>query len=221
MIKYLLFDLDNTLYSRHYGLEDKVYSRIVEFAGAFIGITPDEVRRQRATAKKQYGTCLEWLMTEEGFTDVESYLAAVHPPGVLDSLIPDDALRAFLSDISIPKAVLTNSPREHADEVLEKLGITDLFTHVFDIRCGNFIGKPHRETFENALHTLGVSANKVLFIDDYPMYIEGFAALGGNVLLYDEDDIHVDCALPRIRELSEITRYIDPHTPAYSGIWKC
>jgi putative hydrolase of the HAD superfamily len=208
VLKYLLFDLDNTLYSRHYGLEKQVYHRILEYAGAFLGITADEVHQQRTIAKKQYGTCLEWLMTEEGFTDVEAYLAAVHPPGEVDALNPNPELRAFLEGISIPKAILTNSPREHADAVLEKTGLTGLFTQIFDIRECNFIGKPNREVFDNALCKLGVDAKEALFIDDYPFYAQGFAALGGKVLVMDEDNIYHDCPLPRIQNLKELVRFI-------------
>jgi putative hydrolase of the HAD superfamily len=147
-------------------------------------------------------------MTEEGLTDVEAYFAAVHPPGEVDSLVPDSELRAFLAGISIPKAILTNSPREHADVVLSKLGLNDIFTHIFDIRQCNFLGKPRRESFDHALRTLNLGVEEVLFIDDYPPYVEGFVALGGRGLLLDEDDVHGNGTLPRIRELREITRYI-------------
>jgi putative hydrolase of the HAD superfamily len=207
VLKYLLFDLDNTLYSRHYGLEKQVYHRILEYAAAFLGITADEVHQQRTVAKKQYGTCLEWLMTEEGFTDVEAYLTAVHPPGEVDALVPDPELRAFLASIQIPKAILTNSPREHADAVLEKTGLIGLFTHIFDIRECNFIGKPRRVVFDNALHKLGVNIDETLFIDDYPFYAEGFTAIGGKAIILDEDNYHQDCSLPRIQNLREITRF--------------
>jgi putative hydrolase of the HAD superfamily len=208
VLKYLLFDLDNTLYSRHYGLEKQVYRRILEYAAAFLGITADEVHQQRTTAKKQYGTCLEWLMKEEGFTDVEAYLAAVHPPGEVDVLGPDVELRTFLEDIPIHKAILTNSPREHADTVLEKIGLTGLFTHIFDIRECNFIGKPRREVFENALRKLGVNIEETLFIDDYPFYAEGFTAIGGKAIVMDEDNYHHGCSLPRIQSLRELVRFL-------------
>jgi len=208
MLKYLFFDLDNTLYSCHYGLEKNVSRRIWEFASVYLGIPPEEVRRQRMEAGKQYGTCLEWLMTEEGFTDVEAYFAFVHPPGEVDSLPSDPALRSFLESIPIPKAILTNAPREHADVVLDKLGISDLFTHIFDVRQCNFLGKPRREFFDLALHTLGVNIEEVLFVDDHPFYVEGFIALGGKGVLLDEDNYHTDYTQPKIRALKEITRYI-------------
>jgi putative hydrolase of the HAD superfamily len=208
MLKYLLFVLVNTLYSCRCGLEDNVARRMREYAAAFLGTTPQEAWRQRMAAVQQYGTCLEWLMGEKGFTGVEAYLAAVHPIDEADSLAPDAELRAFLSGIPLPKAILTNSPREHADLVLGKLGLVDIFTHVFDIRQCNFLGKPRREVFDNALRVLGVSAPEVLFIDDNPRYTQGFIVLGGNALLFDENNIHTNYTSQKIRELKELTRYL-------------
>ena len=208
MLKYLLFDLDNTLYSCRCGLEDNVARRMREFAAVFLGTTPQEAWRQRMAAVLQYGTCLEWLMGEKGFTDVETYLAAVHPPNEADSLGPNGELRAFLSGIPLPKAILTNSPREHADLVLSKLGLGDIFTHIFDIRQCRFLGKPRKEVFDHALRVMGVSAQEVLFIDDSPIYVQGFIALGGNAILFDENDIHKNYTSHKIRELRELTKYI-------------
>jgi putative hydrolase of the HAD superfamily len=208
MLKYLLFDLDNTLYSCRYGLERNVSHRIKEFTAAFLGTSTDEAWRQRHEVINKYGTCLEWLITEKGLTNTEAYFAAVHPPGEADSLVPDPELRVFLASIPIPKAILTNSPKEHSDIVLEKLGLNGLFTHVFEIRQNSFIGKPRKEYFENALNTLGVSIDEVLFIDDYPNYVQGFIAIGGKALLYDEEDAHQDSPLPRIINLKELVHYI-------------
>jgi putative hydrolase of the HAD superfamily len=208
VIKYLLFDLDNTLYSAHYGLEDNVAFRIRKFVSASLGITPEEVREIRKGNMRQYGTCLEWLMAEKEFTDIENYLSAVHPEGEADSLPRDDKLRALLASIPLPKAILTNSPREHADLILDKLGVADLFTHIFDIRQCGFKGKPQKEVFDNALNRLGVCASEVLFIDDNPNNVEAFIGFGGKGLVFDENDVHGNCSLPRIRELSQIKEQI-------------
>jgi putative hydrolase of the HAD superfamily len=201
-------DLDNTLYSCRYGLERNVSRRIKEFTAAFLGTSTEEAWRQRHEVINKYGTCLEWLITEKGLNDVEAYFAAVHPPGEADALVPDPELRTFLASIPIPKAILTNSPKEHADVVLEKLGLCGIFTHIFEIRQSGFMGKPRKDYFENALHTLGVNIDEVLFIDDYPNYVQGFIALGGKALLYDEEDMHKDSPLPRINNLKDFVQYI-------------
>ena len=208
MIKCLLFDLDNTLYSARYGLEDNVNLRIREFVSNLLGITQEEVREIRKANERQYGTCLEWLMAEKGFTDIEPYMEAVHPKDEADSLPRNDKLQNLLASIPIPKAILTNSPREHADLILDKLGIADLFIDIFDVRKTNFKGKPQKEVFDNALNKLGVKASEVLFIDDNPHNVEVFISFGGNGLVFDENDVHGGSSLPRIRELGEIAKYI-------------
>jgi putative hydrolase of the HAD superfamily len=208
MLKYLLFDLDNTLYSCAWGLEDQVRRRMREFNAAFLGLSPEEAWRRRMERSDIYGTNLEWLMAEKGFTDVEAYLAAVHPKDEADMLEPDPELRAFLAGLPLPRAILTNAPREHADLILGRLGIGDLFTHIFDIRQNNFRGKPHPEAFNRALGILGQSAADTLFIDDSPAYVEGFIALGGRGLLLDEAGIHGNYPRQKIRELKELAAYV-------------
>ena len=208
MVQYLLFDLDNTLYSSRYGLEDSVRQRIRTFSAAFLGIAPEEVWRQRMEYWPNYGTTLEWLINEKGLTDAEAYLAAVHPKDEADSLPPDPPLKAFLESIRIPKAILTNSPKEHADRILDKLGIAGLFTHIFDIRQCGFRGKPHPDVFNNALNVLGVQAADVLFIDDSPQYVKGFIAMGGKGLLLDENGVYNDYPHSKIRELKELKQYL-------------
>jgi putative hydrolase of the HAD superfamily len=208
MLTCLLFDLDNTLYSCRWGLEDNVRRRMKEFCAAYLGLSPDEIWRQRMEQQHKYGTTLEWLMNDKGFTDVEAYLAAVHPKGEADNLEPDPELRAFLAGLPLPKAILTNAPGEHAELILGKLGITGLFTHIIDIRQNGFKGKPHPETFNRALGILRHKAEDVLFIDDNPSYVQGFIALGGQGLLLDENNIHRDYPHAKIRELRELAAFM-------------
>ncbi|MCL2557155.1 MAG: HAD-IA family hydrolase [Treponema sp.] len=206
MLKYLIFDLDNTLYSCNFGLEENVERRLMEFSGALLGVSPEEAWEQRKASKR--GTCLEWLMADKGFKDVEAYFAAAHPGEEADSLKRDDELREMLACITLPKVILTNSPREHADRILDKLGIADLFAHIFDIRQFNFVGKPHKEVYEKVINTLGITIKEALFIDDVPTHVEGFQKLGGKAILLDEKDQHKKSDAHKIRRLNEIFRYI-------------
>ena len=208
MTKYLLFDLDSTLYSCRWGLEDNNKIRMQEFSGAFLGISPEEAWQERLASGKKYGTNLEWLMGEKGFTDVEAYLSAIHPEGEADNLPPDPELRALLESIPLPKAILTNSHMEHVKLILDKLGFNGLFTHIFDIRYSGFKGKPHHSAYKKALDALGVNAADVLFIDDNPRYAEGFITMGGRSLLLDEKDSFVDYPHPKIRDIKEFIQYI-------------
>ncbi|MDR2258347.1 MAG: HAD-IA family hydrolase [Treponema sp.] len=213
MIQYILFDLDNTLYSARYGLEDNVRRRMREFLAARLGISPEEAWRQRAERIGDYGTTLEWLVAERGFTDIEEYFAAVHPADEADILSPDPALRDLLEKIPQPKAILTNSPREHAERVLDKLKISGLFTHIFDVRGNGLKGKPRPEAFFRAFNTLGAAPGEVLFVDDIPAYVEGCRSLGGRGVLLDENDAYPAYPYPKIRVLGELREILDREAP--------
>jgi putative hydrolase of the HAD superfamily len=204
MLRYLLFDLDNTLYPASTRMEDEVLRRILEFSAAYLGVGFREAQERRHRRAADFGTTLEWLMGEEGFTDVESYFSYVHPEGEEACIPPDPALGPLLDSMPFPKAVFTNSPREHADRVLAKLGVADRFEAVYDIRYCGLRGKPRPEAFLRVCQACGATLGETLFADDLPRYVEAFVALGGRGVLVDELGHHADSELPRIKSLAEL-----------------
>ncbi|MFQ3547009.1 MAG: HAD-IA family hydrolase [Termitinemataceae bacterium] len=209
MLKYLLFDLDNTLYSSSFGLEKAVGERIRQYTAAYLGVSEEEAIQRRQARIANYGTTLEWLMAEEGLTDIEDYYRAIHPAGEETALYPDPRVKTYLQSIPLPKAILTNSPMEHALRIIKKLELEGVFSHIFDIRWNNFRGKPQPEAFLRVLATLQVQASEVLFVDDYPSYVQGFLEIGGNGVLLDEEDLHPDVTFPRIQSLFDLGPYLE------------
>jgi putative hydrolase of the HAD superfamily len=205
---WILFDLDNTLYSARYGLEEKVIRRIRIFLARHFGVSAEDAWKRRVASMGRYGTTLEWLIVEEGFQDVENYFAFIHPDDEAETLLPEPGLREFLESLPLPLAILTNSPAEHAGRILKKLGVEDLFNPVVDMRQNNFFGKPRPEVYFRTLELLGTTPEKTLFIDDTPFCTEGFLKIGGAALLLDEFDIHRDYPFPRIRKLPELAAFI-------------
>jgi putative hydrolase of the HAD superfamily len=203
MIKHILFDLDNTLYSCRSGLEAAVSRRVREYIAAYLGMSVEEAVAERRKRIDLYGTTLEWLMAEKGFTDIEDYYRTVHPEDEADTLEPDPELRAFLKSLPCPFSILTNANREHADRILKKLGVQDLFTEIFDMRRNGFRGKPRRDVFVSVLDAIGAAPEEVLFIDDIPKYLSGFLELGGRGILLDELDAFPDYPGERIRDLKK------------------
>ena len=209
MISYFLFDLDNTLYSSSFGLEKAVGERIRRFTAQFLGVSEEEAVRRRQERIAHYGTTLEWLMAEAGLTDVETYYQAIHPEGEEANLYPDPKVREFLEQLPYPKAILTNSPMEHAQRIIKKLEMEGLFTHIFDIRWNGLQGKPQPEAFYRVLKTLGKSPQEVLFIDDYPSYVKGYLDIGGRGILLDEEDLHKDYPYDRIKSIFELQHFLE------------
>jgi putative hydrolase of the HAD superfamily len=206
---YILFDLDNTLYSARQGLEKAVSRRVNEYLAAFLNLPLEEARalRRERVGSGGYGTTLEWLIAEKGFEAkaADGYFGFIHPENEADTLAPNPELASFLASLDLPMAIMTNSPREHALRIVKKLGIEAFFPSIFDIRFHRLKGKPHAEAFKRVLETLETSPERCLFVDDGRSYVEGYRALGGCGVFYDELDEHPEFPGPRIRALTEIT----------------
>ncbi|QQO09115.1 HAD-IA family hydrolase [Breznakiella homolactica] len=209
MIKYILFDMDNTLYSPRFKVEDAVGERMNKFLADFLDIPIDEAVRLRQTHVPKYGTTMQWLVAEKGFTDIDGMYAAAYPDGEADSLFPDPELRTFLTQLPVPYAILTNSPMEHVHRVLDRLAVRDLFSHIFDIRWAGLKGKPSAETFRRVLETVDAEPETTLFVDDYPLFVEGFLNIGGKGILIDEENRHPQWPHAKIRELTELLEFLD------------
>ena len=181
-VEHLIFDLDNTLYPSSGNMDKGITQRMMNFVASFFDVSYEEAVKIRAEHIRDFSTTLEWLRSE-GLTDVESYFSAVHPPYEADELEENPSLRPFLESIRIPKIILTNAPSEHAERVLEKLRVRDLFTAVCDIRTSGLLGKPYPQAFRSALKKCGGTIENTLFIDDMKKYTDGFAALGGTAVL--------------------------------------
>lgn len=199
-----MFDLDNTLYSEHTGLEIGVLKRLNAFVAEYLGVSTDEAVRQRREGVKHYGTTLEWLMKEKGFFDVERYFSFIHPDNEADQLTQDAHLADMLEQMPYRKIILTNSPMEHAIRILEVLGIKSLFSGIYDIRFNKLVGKPHPDAFYRTLNAEGLSVEETVFIDDLPKYVQGYRELGGRAILKDEGDRFSHLGMERIKTVHEL-----------------
>lgn len=179
---HLLFDMDNTLYPASSAMDKGITRRMLECVADFFHCTMDEAIALRSERIVHYSTTLEWLRSE-GFTDIEGFLAHVHPSNEAEELPPQPGLRDFLISLNMPMSILTNAPHEHADTVLGKLGIADLFEAVTDIRDAGFNGKPYPDSYMAALKKVGATIENTLFLDDMQKYTDGWVALGGTAVL--------------------------------------
>ena len=180
--KYLLFDLDNTLYPSTSAMDAGITRRMMECVAEFFSCSMEEAIKIRKKNISHYSTTLEWLRAQ-GLKDIEKYLAHVHPDNECDELKKEDGLRKLLLRLPQKKSILTNAPREHAQRVLEKLEVSDLFECITDIRDPNFFGKPYPQAYQTALKKSGFNFEETLFIDDMQKYTDGWAALGGTSIL--------------------------------------
>lgn len=181
--KYLLFDLDNTLYPSTAAIDKGITHRMLSFIASYLHISYEEAIAKRNSRLPFYGTTLEWLRTEEGLKDIHSFFNAVHPPEEIEEIPFDAHLRPFLQSLHMPMAILTNAPMVHAKRILDFLNVTDLFTGIYDVECNNLKGKPYPQAFYNALEGSNFSLKETLFFDDHKKYTDGYQVLGGQAIL--------------------------------------
>lgn len=181
-VKHIIFDLDNTLYSSTAAMDAGITRRMMEAVAEFFGVDCETAARMRRENLPKFSTTLEWLRSE-GLSDTEAYFARVHPENEADELPFDENLRALISGISQSRVILTNAPREHADRVLKKLNVADLFSDVVDIRACGLRGKPYESAYRTALEKCGGTVSDTIFLDDQLKYTDGFRAIGGTAVL--------------------------------------
>jgi len=141
----------------------------------------------------------------------EQYLAYTHDVPIESFLSEDPRLDAALSSIPLPKSVLTNSPLEHAERVLKRLGVRQQFERVFDLRFNGYTGKPDAAVYSRALGALGRAAPEVLLVDNHLDYLAPFRSMGGSVLLIDESGDagpQLPEGVPSLRDIKELPAFL-------------
>ena len=159
-----IFDLDNTLYSADSGIFQQVHKLMGKFIVEHLNVNINEAKNIQRKYYKKHGTTLRGLMDHHGI-DPDSFLEEVHN---LDYSIvsPNLKLAKNLENLNGKKFIFTNANKKHADIILDKLKITNLFEGIFDIKMANYIPKPEIQTYEKLIETYNINPNKTIMFDD-------------------------------------------------------
>ena len=179
-----IFDLDNTLYSADSGIFQQVHKLMGKFIVEHLNININEAKNIQRKYYKKHGTTLRGLMDHHGI-DPDSFLEEVHK---LDYSIvsPNLKLTKNLENLNGKKFIFTNANKKHADIILEKLEIADLFEGIFDIKMANYIPKPEIEPYEKLIETYNINPHRAVMFDDIaknlvPASKKGFTTVWINV----------------------------------------
>ncbi len=187
MIKYILFDLDDTLYPTSAGLMQEISDRMSQFMVAQVGIPPADVDRVRHDYWARYGTTLRGLYIERHI-DAQAFLAYVHDIDLARYLRPDARLNVMLAVLPQQKSIFTNAPQDYARRVLRALGVERHFGEIFDINFVAYESKPAPSAYAKVAAALPVPAPECLMIDDTARNLVPAKALGMQTVWLDGSD---------------------------------
>lgn len=171
-----VFDLDNTLYPSHCPLFAQIDRRMRDFIAHLLGLDHTAARRLQKHYFHAFGTTLRGLMLDHGL-DPEAFLEYVHEVDV-SVVSPDPALKTALSRLEGRKVVFTNGPRNHAEIVLERLGVQGLFDGIFDVADAGYIPKPDPQCYRRLLKNHDIDPYAAVLFDDIARNLPPAAALG-------------------------------------------
>ena len=188
MIRFLIFDLDETLYPRQAGLMQEIGIRINRYLTENLHLPQDQANELRQRYYHQHGTALRGLVVERPDVDPEDYLHFVHDVRLADFIGPDPALAEMLRSIPLTKVIFTNATAEHAQSVLNILGIADQFADIVDVRRVEYVSKPNADAYERLLTILQAAGDECILIEDSARNLLPGKALGMTTILVDSDD---------------------------------
>jgi pyrimidine 5'-nucleotidase len=210
-VKTLLIDLDDTTYPTSVGVWPILTERVFQYMLDVVGIAKDEIPEKRERLFMEHGTTMRGLNIEYGI-DVEEYLEYVHEVDLSMIVQPDPHLREVLISLPQEKWIFTNASRQHANNVLELLGIAEQFLGVIDVMDTEPWCKPHAEAFEIALKLAGGPLpEETLFVDDLEVNLDAAKKLGIQTLRVAAGV--VESSHPVIESLIEL-----PHFLSNNGI---
>ena len=186
-LKYLFFDLDETLYPSRSGLMAGMGKLMSRYMEERLGMSPTEVLTLRKHYYHVYGTTMRGLQLHHG-VDPEDYLAYVHDLPLEDYIGPNDELDRVLAEIETEKVIFTNASAEHARRVLAILGIERHFSRIIDVRATGYIAKPDPVAYQRALAISGAEGSECLLVDDRVPNLAPAKELGMITVLVSEDE---------------------------------
>jgi len=180
-IGHWVFDLDNTLYPAECHLFGQIDARMTDFISERLDIAHDEARRIQKDYYVKYGTTLAGLMKEHRVAP-DDFLDYVHDID-LSVVTENKALAAAIKALPGKRAVFTNGSAAHAERVLSKIGLSHLFSEIFDIKAAEWTPKPHRETYLKFVDACAVKPDEAAMFEDLAHNLEQAHALGMTTVL--------------------------------------
>jgi putative hydrolase of the HAD superfamily len=207
MIRTILFDVDDTLYPRQSGIMDQIRTMILRYIQTRLNLPRDEADELRRQYFEAYGTTMRGLQINHDI-DPDEFLEFVHDIPLHEYLQPNPRLDALLTVIPQDKVAFTNASREHAERVLEVLGIRRHFTRIVDVRDVGYDSKPQPVAYQRVCELLGTLPEECLLVEDNVRNLIPAKELGMVTVLVRDGSVATgdgaDFVIPQIEDLGTV-----------------
>jgi putative hydrolase of the HAD superfamily len=209
--KYILFDLDDTLYPKEAGVMKVVSERILCYMTQKMDIPADDATQKKHDYYQRYGTVLRGLM-EQYHIDPQDYLDYVHGFDPKDYLGVSPPLNRMLEEIPLEKIIFTNADVPHSQRVLDALNVRHHFNKIIDIQALRYENKPRPNAYRQALNMLGVPGEACIMVDDMPRNLIPAKDLGMTTILINgkHTSLAVDYVVPTVFHVEDVIKSIIP-----------
>ena len=176
-----LFDLDDTLYPAESGVMAEIVRRMTQYVMQVTDLPYDEAFQLQKEYLREHGITLRGLMLHHG-VDPAKFAAVFHDVS-LDALAHDPELVAAIEALPGRRLVFTNADHHHAERVLERLGLTDLFDDVFHIGSFDYTPKPDPAAFARMCAEHAIAPAETCFFEDSERNLKPAAEMGMTTVL--------------------------------------
>lgn len=172
-IKYVLFDLDGTLYSSKCGIEFQIPPLMVKQTSITLSIEKEEAKKLLRTYREEFKSSVLGLEKYHSINPFEFY-QRVYDEIDISPIEQYLGLKGHLEELSkvVKIYLLTNSNQSHVNRVLSMLDIQQYFEKAFSVEFANFIRKPNPVAYEIAVKNMGAIPSEVINIDDSFLNLE-------------------------------------------------
>lgn len=201
----LLFDLDDTLYPRRAGIMEQIRHLMLHYIRERFGLSLEEADDLRRHYFLTYGTTMRGLQLNHQI-DADEFLRFVHDIPLHEFIQPNLHLDAALAALPEKKVIFTNASQEHAERVLEQLGVRHHFERIVDVRDMGYESKPQPAAYRRICTMLDAEPQACVLIEDNIRNLRPAKALGMVTVLVDGDgsDDSVDYTIARVEEIGSV-----------------
>ena len=186
LIKFWIFDLDNTLYSGKTRVFEQVNKKISKFISEKLNVKIEDAKKIQKSYFYEYNTTLNGMIKNHKI-DANEFLEFVHNVNI-DFLKEDPKLKKELKQLEGKKFIFTNGSKKHALNVTKRIGIDQSFDGIFDIVDSDFIPKPAIEPYKKLVEKHKIDPKLCGFVEDIARNLKPAYEMGMKTIWIENDE---------------------------------